>query len=271
MSELLEMRRLAAIALLCLLAPALSPALARADTVSGDEVRIDFRGSILPRVLPRSGPAPVSLHVEGRVEPLGAEHPAALSRLTIQVNRHAVFSARGLPRCPRRKLRGTSSEEALANCGEALIGSGYFTSHIDIPEQAPFPAWGRVLAFNTQIVGREAVAIHVFGRKPAATSTLLSAALSRSGRASGQFGPKLSIVMPKIGDDWGYVSGFGLTLHRRSSPPAAASSSPMVGFSAGRWAAVAGRASSGGPNRLPRDPRHWLRALSSQPLEAAAA
>lgn len=217
MSERTDNRCLAVITLLCLLGLASTFARAQADSVSGDEVRIEFRGSILPKELPRSVPAPVSLHVDGKVEPLGSEPPAALSQLTIQVNRHAVFTTRGLPICPRRKLRGTSSEEALANCGEALIGSGYFTSHIDIPEQAPFPAWGRVLAFNTRRDGRQAVAIHVFGRKPAATSTLLSAALWRSGPASGQFGPQLTITMPRIGDDWGYVSGFGLTLHRRYS------------------------------------------------------
>lgn len=205
----------APVALLCLALSALCLASARADTVSGDNVRIQFRGSIVPKALPRSRPAPVSLHLEGRVEPLGSERPSSLSQLTVQVNRHATFTTRGLPTCPRRKLRGTSTEEALANCGDALLGSGYFTSHIDIPEQAPFPTWGRVLAFNTRKSGHQAVAIHVFGRSPAPTSTLLSASLRRSGPAAGQFGPQLSVTMPRIGDDWGYVSGFGLTLHRR--------------------------------------------------------
>ncbi len=190
MSERIDIRRLAAVALLCLAALASMLALARADTVSGDEVRIDFRGSILPKALPRSAPAPVSLHVDGKVEPLGPESPASLKRLRVQVNRHAVFDTHGLPRCPRRRLTGTNSEEALANCGDALIGSGYFTSHIDIPEQAPFPAWGRVLAFNSRKDGQQAVMIHVFGRRPAPISTVLSAALSGSGAASGQFGPQ---------------------------------------------------------------------------------
>ena len=187
----------------------------QADTVTGDNVRIDFRGSILPKALPRSGPAPVSLHVTGKVHPLGSQSPAALKRLTIQINRHAIFTTRGLPRCPPRRLRGTSTKGAIASCGDALIGSGYFTSHIEIPDQAPFPAWGRALAFNTRKGGRQAVVIHVFGRNPAPTSTVLSAALIGSGPASGPFGRRLTIEVPKIGDNWGYVSGFGLTFHRR--------------------------------------------------------
>lgn len=215
MSEIVRKSRLGSAVLLSLVMISSSLALARAETIEGDNVRIGFTASILPRTLPRSIPAPISLHVAGSVDPLGAERPASLQRLTIQVNRHAVFTTRGLPRCPMRKLRGTSSEEALQNCGNALLGSGYFTSHIDIPEQAPFPTWGRVLAFNTGKGGRQAVAIHVFGRHPAPISTVLSAALTRSGAAARSFGPQLSIEMPKIGDDWGYVSGFGLTFHRR--------------------------------------------------------
>jgi hypothetical protein len=198
----------AALIALLLLAPA------GADTVTGDNVRIDFHGQIFPKVLPRSAPTAVSLHVSGKVHPLGSDSPAALKRLSIQINRHAVFTTHGLPSCPPRRLRATSTKVAIAKCGDALIGSGYFTSHIEIPDQAPFPTWGRALAFNTRKGGRQAVVIHVFGRNPAPISTVLSAALRRSGPASGPFGRELSIEVPKIGDEWGYVSGFALTFHR---------------------------------------------------------
>ena len=200
---------LAAVAALALLG------LAKADTVSGDHVRIGFHARIHPTALPRSTPAPVSLHVAATVHPLDSRRPAPLQRLILQVNRHAHFSVRGLPGCPLRALRGTSTRQALANCRGALIGTGHFTSHIDIPEQAPFPAFGRALAFKTTRHGLPAVAIQVFGRTPASTTTVLSAALSRSGPATGPFGPKLEIEMPRIGDDWGYVSSFALTFHRR--------------------------------------------------------
>jgi hypothetical protein len=200
---------LTAIALLSLLAAA------RADTVTGDHVRIGFRARIHPTVLPRSNPAPVSLRVAATVQPLSSERPAALTRLTVQVNRHAHFTTRGLPSCSLRKLRGTSTRQALANCRGALIGRGQFTSHIDIPEQAPFPAYGRALAFKTIRRGHPAVAIHIYGRTPASITTVLASSISRSGPASGPFGPWLSIEMPRIGGDWGYVSSFDLTFHRR--------------------------------------------------------
>jgi hypothetical protein len=215
MSELRRRSRPAAIAFLGLAALLSAIAIARAESVSGDNVHIAFRGRIVPRALPRSGSAPVALHVVGRVQPLGPQPPAALAQLTLQVNRHAVFTDRGLPSCAVRRLRGTSTQGALRNCGPALIGSGYFTSHIDIPEEAPFPAFGRVLAFNVSHGGRHAVAIHVFGRHPASITTVLAAGLTRSGPSSGPFGPQIRIEMPRIGDEWGYVTGFDLTLHRR--------------------------------------------------------
>jgi len=207
-----SLRTLAALALLTAL---IGSVVARADTVAGDNVRIGFRAWILPRALPREDPSPVSLHLSGRVHPIGKKRPSALERVTIQVNRHAVFSTRGLPRCPSRRLDATRSAGAIARCGPALIGSGRFRSHIDIPEQAPFPAIGRVLAFNTTMHGRRALALHVSGTDPVPTTTVLIARLTRSGPTPGQFGSELTIEMPRIGDDWGYVTGFDLTLHRR--------------------------------------------------------
>jgi hypothetical protein len=166
-------------------------------------------------VLPRTDPAPVTLHLAGTVRPIGDERPASLAQLTVQVNRHANFTTRGLARCPVRKLRGTSTRQALVNCAQALVGTGLFRSHIDIPEQAPFPTIGRVLAFNTSKDGDPAVALHIFGRSPAPISTVLLAALDPTGPPAGVFGPTITVKMPRIGDDWGYVTGFDLTLHRR--------------------------------------------------------
>jgi hypothetical protein len=208
-------RSLRTLAALAVLAALLGSVVARADTVAGDNVRIGFRAWILPRALPRGDPSAVSLHLTGRVHPIGDQRPSALERVTIQVNRHAVFSTRGLPRCPHRRLGATRTAEAIALCDAALIGSGRFRSHIDIPEQAPFPAIGRVLAFNTTLHGHRAVALHVSGTDPVPTTTVLIARLTRSGPTPGQFGSELTIEMPRIGDDWGYVTGFDLTLHRR--------------------------------------------------------
>ena len=207
------------ISLLVLLAPSAaiagSLAVAGAEVISGDNVRIGFRGGIAPRALPRRVLAPVSLRVEGTVSPIGSQTPSGLARVVVEVNRHAVFSTAGLPRCSPRELGGTDSREALALCGDALVGSGYITSHIDYPDQAPFPARGRVLVFNSRKNGRQSLVVHVFGHRPASISTLLSGALVANRPPRGAFGPRVVIEMPKVRDGWGYVNGFGLTFHRR--------------------------------------------------------
>lgn len=186
---------------------------AQAEVVSGGNVRVSFRGWISPEALPRSEAAPITLHVAGTVEPIGGQQPASLERVTVEINRHGVVTTRGLPTCPWGRLKAVRSARAMAICRDALIGTGHFTSHIDIPEQAPFPAVGRVLVFNSKRNGRPAVAAHVFGRDPVPTSEVLPMTFSRRGQ--GSFGPVVTVEMPKIGNEWGYVSGFDLTLKRR--------------------------------------------------------
>jgi hypothetical protein len=185
---------------------------AQADVVSGGNVRIAFRGWINPKTLPRSHPAPVALHVAATVTPIEGRRPESLNRVTVEINRHAVGTTRGLPKCPWRSLLSVSSHRALKICGDALIGTGHFSSHIDIPETAPFPAEGRLLAFNSMRNGRPAVAAHVFGKDPVPTSEVLP--MTFKPRGHGRFGPIISVRMPKIGNDWGYVNGFDLTIKR---------------------------------------------------------
>jgi hypothetical protein len=204
------MRRIAllvGLAVLCLLG------VAQAEVVSGGNVRVSFRGWISPQTLPRSEPAPIALHVAGDVVPIGAARPAALERVTVEINRNGVVTTRGLPICPWRRLESRTSSAALAICRDALVGTGHFTSHVDIPEQAPFPASGRMLAFNSVVDGHPALVAHVYGVEPVPISQVLPMTFRRNGR--GAFGSTLSVEMPEFGPDWGYVTGFDLTLERR--------------------------------------------------------
>jgi hypothetical protein len=187
-------------------------ATARGEIVSGGDVRVSFNASISPKKLPRSHSAPIALHVAATLAPVEGRRPEALRQVTVEVNRHAVATTRGLPRCPWHKLQSLSSRQALKVCGDSLIGTGHFSSHIDIPEQAPFPAEGRMLAFNSIHHGRPAVAAHVFGIDPAPISEVLPMTFARRGQ--GNFGPVVTVQMPKIGNEWGYVTGFELTLKR---------------------------------------------------------
>lgn len=207
---ILNLRRIALVAAVAAMAVL---GVAQAEVISGGNVRVSFRGWINPQILPRNEAAPIALHVAGTVKPLGGERPATLESVTVEINRHGVIRTRGLPTCPWKRLQSTTTDQALAICRDALVGTGHFTSHVDIPEQSPFPAFGRILAFNVRLHGRPALAAHVFGRNPVPTSQTLPMAFRRAGR--GAFGAELTVTMPTIGPDWGYVTGFELTLERR--------------------------------------------------------
>lgn len=186
--------------------------IAIADVTTGGNARISFHGWVAPRTLPRSGTAPISLHLGGTVHPLEGRRPAALKRVRVELNRHGVISTRGLPRCPHRRLVGSTTALALESCRGALVGHGTFSSHIEIPEGAPFPANGRVLAFNSTVHGHPGLVAQIYGTDPVPTDEVVPIAVHRGGE--GGFGLTLTVQMPQVGHEWGYVTGFKMTFHR---------------------------------------------------------
>ena len=187
---------------------------APADEFGGANLRATFNGWITPRALPRDAPRPIALHLRGRLRTTDGRLPPALRRMTISINRHGRVSTAGLPTCPRHALEARRTARVLQRCRGALLGTGRFDAHIEIPTQAPFPARGRVTAFNGMEGGRRVIHAHIFGRKPVPTVQVLTL---RFQRAAGPYGTELSVDMPNVGDEWGHVTGFRLDLHRRYS------------------------------------------------------
>ena len=185
---------------------------ARAEVIAGGGFRVRFAGSMTPAALPRAGLRPISVSVRGAVQKLSGPPPPALREFEVSINRHAHVSLQGLPSCPRRRIEGDSTAQALAACRGALVGSGHFSAHIDVPE-APFPASGRLLVFNARYRGHRVLLGHVYGRRPVPTALDMRFRLRREKR--GPFGLVLAATMPDVGEEWGYVTGFDVTLGRR--------------------------------------------------------
>lgn len=194
------------------------------DVVEGGDVSVSFDGWVAPRRLPRAAPEPISLHVGGQVHPVEGRKPAALRTVEIEVNRHAVVSLDGIPPCPARRLRGLRSDEALALCPRSLVGVGHFSARVEIPEGAPFPSHGRLLAFASSLHGRPALVAHIFGVVPVPTAQVLPIRLRSGGH--GAFGTTMTFAMPSVGPEWGYVTGFDVTFSRGTSFLAASCPAP---------------------------------------------
>jgi hypothetical protein len=184
---------------------------ARGELSVEGNLLVQFKGAITPRALPRHSPAPVAVSFAANVRSRTAQHPPALRRITIQVNRAGRLDTRGLPVCQRAQIQPASSADALAACGPALIGAGRFDAVLVLPEQAAFPSHGRVLAFNARLGGRPAILAHVYGTEPAPVSRLI---VFHIHPGAGTYGTVLSASLPRSLDGAGYLSHFSLTLHR---------------------------------------------------------
>lgn len=183
-----------------------------AETAQKQGVRVVVNGALSPSSLPREGTAPVSVAVAGEISALRAHDLPQLKALTIAINHAGILDLRGVPHCRIGKINPSTTQQAQALCGNALIGEGSFSANVVLPEQSPFPSEGKLLAFNGTIGRQPAIFAHVYGTEPLSTSYVFA---FRIARQKGTFGTVLSASFPKATGDWGYITGISLKLNRR--------------------------------------------------------
>jgi hypothetical protein len=203
-------RRVAvAVAALALCAAASAPAV----TVQSEGLRITALAQILPYKLPRKTPAPIAVFVAGHLQNAQGGIPPQLQGLKIDVNRHGLLQSRGLPTCPVPRIQPASTERALSQCGDALIGSGQFWANIVLPDQGAYRTQGRLLIFNGRQKGRPVILTHIFTSHPFNSSFVIPFAIKKT--AKGPWGTELSASLPQALGDWGYLDRIKLTLKRK--------------------------------------------------------
>jgi DNA-binding beta-propeller fold protein YncE len=175
-------------------------------------VQVNFDGKLTPHALPRHGMGPVGIVVDAKIAATGGDDPPQLRRIAIAINRNGQFSSQGLPVCRLDQIQPSTTEGALAACGDSLVGEGRFSANVKLPQQSPFPSSGKVLAFNGRVNGKPAILAHIYGTQPAPTSTVLSFLLRP---AHGTYGTILEASLPQATGSWGYVTGLRMSLRRR--------------------------------------------------------
>jgi hypothetical protein len=190
---------------------ALTASLAHAELTARGDLFVRFSGGITPDALPRNARAPISVQVAGTVRTLSGERPPALRRIAIAINQGGRLDARGLPVCERRWIEPSSTEEALARCGPALVGGGSYDADVAFPEQSAFPSHGRVLAFNAVVDGKRAILAHVYGAEPIPITRIMVFHIQET---PGTYGTILSAALPASMNRWGYLRRISLSLHR---------------------------------------------------------
>jgi len=203
------MRGLALVAVAMVFATTAS--LARAELTASGDLFVRFSGGIEPNSLPRDARAPISVRVSGTIRTLSGERPPSLRRISIALNSGGRLDARGLPVCHRRQIEPSTAREAMAYCGDALVGDGSYAADLAFPEQGSFSSSGRILAFNTVIAGQRAILAHVYGIRPAPITRIIVFHIHEN---SGSFGTVLSGVLPEELIRYGYLRQITLQLHR---------------------------------------------------------
>jgi hypothetical protein len=186
--------------------------LAGGEVVQKGSLRVSFAGEFSPHDLPDRGTAAIAVSIGGRISTTDGAAPPQLRRIAIAINRNGRLDPDGIPTCALRQIQPSTNRGALAACRASLVGEGNFFADVKLPEQAPFPSRGKVLAFNGVLDGRPVLFAHVYGTDPVPTSYTLPFAIRHS---LGTFGTVLVASLPNVTSDWGFVTGIDLRLGGR--------------------------------------------------------
>ena len=191
----------------------LGSAYAAAATVQSEGLRITALAQLKPYKLPREKAAPIAIFIAGHLQNAKGGIPPQLQKLKIEVNRHGLLQSRGLAVCRTPEVQPASSQRALANCSDALIGSGQFWANIVLPDQGAYRTQGRLLIFNGREGRKPAILAHIYTSHPFNTSFVISFAMRHIHK--GPYGTELSASLPSALGSWGYLDRIKLTLRRK--------------------------------------------------------
>jgi hypothetical protein len=197
--------------LLVMSTSALTASLASAELTARGDLFVKFSGGIRPDSLPRKARAPISIRIAGAVRTLSGQRPPALRGITIAINRGGRLDTHGLPVCHRNEIDPSTSAQALAICGGALVGGGRYAADVAFPDQSSFESQGRILAFNSVVGGHRAVLAQLYSEEPVSITMII---VFRIRQRSGEFGTVLAGSVPESVIRWGYLKRISLELHR---------------------------------------------------------
>lgn len=203
-------KALAALAALAVIAAGSAHAL----TLRAGNLIVRGDGGFAPKALPRDHDAPIKLFGHGRLHTLDGTRPSPLRHAVIELDKHGHAETRGLEKCSKAKLIATTTEEARKACPGAIVGTGYGTALIELPEQRPIEASSALTIFNVPEKHGNPTGIgHAYLDYPVPTTYLVEAELERVHH--GRYGYRVEIDFPKIVNDYGSPISGRITINRK--------------------------------------------------------
>lgn len=177
-------------------------------------LKITLNGGFTPTKLPKNGkPAPITLNVSGAIQTVDGTHPPALKEVVVETDKNGSIDVKGLPTCTSGKLQAQDTAAAEKICSKAIIGSGKTNVEVEFPEQAPFIAKSKLLAFNGGVKGgTTTILIHAYLSSPVSAAVVTTVKISKV--HNGRYGTKSIASVPKIAGGYGSVREFSLTFDR---------------------------------------------------------
>jgi hypothetical protein len=192
--------------------------LAAAGTASALKLRIGdilitADGGFTPTTLPKNEDAPIKLHGFAKFSTVDGTRPSPLRTLTLEFDKHGSVETRGLQKCTMAKLVATTTQRARTTCKDAIVGTGFGTALIQLPEQRPIEASSPLTLFNGPIKhGNPTVLGHAHLDYPAPTTYVILIEIQKVHH--GRYGFKTVAEFPKIANDYGSPISGHLTIGR---------------------------------------------------------
>ena len=132
----------------------------------------------------------------------------------LEVDKHSLVEAEGLPKCSVGKLEATTTKQARQFCPGAIVGTGFGTVLTELPEQAPIKASSALTIFNGPEKDGNPTAIgHAHLDYPVPTTYLAQAEIEKVHH--GRYGYRIEVNFPKIVNYYGSPISGRITINRK--------------------------------------------------------
>jgi hypothetical protein len=175
---------------------------AQAIQLRAGKIIVTADGGFTPTTLPKHENAPIRLHGFAKFETIDGTRPSPLKKLAIEFDKHGAVETRGLQKCTVGKLIATTTPRARKQCPEAIVGTGFGTAVIELPEQRPIEASSALTLFNgPEKHGNPTVIGHAHLDYPAPTTYIVPIEIEKIHK--GRYGFRTVANFPKIANDYG--------------------------------------------------------------------
>jgi hypothetical protein len=186
---------------------------ASAITLRVGNLIISGDGGFTPTTLPKTENAPIKLYGHAKFTTTDGTRPSPLRTLTLEFDKHGAVETRGLEKCSMAKLVATTTKTARKLCPGAIVGTGYGTALVELPEQKGIEASSPLTLFNGPVKdGNPTVLGHAHIDYPGPTTYVILIEIQKVHH--GRYGFKTVANFPRIVNGYGSPISGHLTIGR---------------------------------------------------------